>query len=344
MSSCAFPFQVDRLAILSFDHAIKSRTFGDLYLSYAFLSPHSTNKNISPSPSKLTIHRHLDILQGLIHSRLDGPGFFNTIPHLPPSANHFRVTLPFTNDMEESLDFLIEGVSVSLLLGERSQDNILTLRHLGYLIFLTIRALHSTLPPNPPFPPKLARFTSRFDISRIILVKKVRFGVSPTTSRRSGSTPNPAYIRPLLGIVLSKTAPFYDHLRDAIHHACVKNSAILPICGSSSDRLSLRLHPLTKFISNQVTTAPDHHILARRIDAAHNPLFDTTKFKIIRHVPIHVNILLKGSFLLNAINSFGNCFGILLDFSHGIGAPLLTCIFRATRAPTHLLDPTSLYH
>ena len=47
---------------------------------------------------------------------------------------------------------------------------------------------------------------TRFDISRIISVKKVRFGVSPTTSRRSGSTPNPAYIRPLLGIVLSKTA------------------------------------------------------------------------------------------------------------------------------------------
>jgi len=85
----------------------------------------------------------------------------------------------------------------------------------------------------------------------------------------------------------------------------------------------------------KIDSTSDHHILARRIDAAHIPLFDTTKFKIIRHVPIHVNILLKRSFLLNAINSFGNCFGMLLDFSHGIGAPLLTCIFRATRETSY---------
>jgi hypothetical protein len=78
------------------------------------------------------------------------------------------------------------------------------------------------------------------------------------------------------------------------------------------------------------TISQQLYVLAHRIDVVHNPLFDTTKFKIIRHVPIHVNILLKRSFLINAINSFGNCFGILLDFSCGIGAPLLTCIFHAT--------------
>ncbi len=192
MLSCALPFPVDRIAILGFNHAINSRTFGNLYLSYAFLSPRSTNKTILPSPSRLTIHRHLGILQGLVHSRLDSPGFFHTIPHLAPAADHFRVTLPFTNNMEESLDFLVKGVSVCLLLGERSLDNILALRHLGYLIFLNIRALHPTLPPNTPFPPELACFTSCFDISRLISIKKARFGISQITTRRSGSSPNPA--------------------------------------------------------------------------------------------------------------------------------------------------------
>jgi hypothetical protein len=146
-------FPIDRIAILSFEQAIKTRSSGNLYLSYAFLSPRSSNPNTRPSPALATSRCQLKLLQAILHSNLDGPKYFHEIPTLLPVASHFKVSIPFTNDMDESLQFLIEGISVTLLLGERQVETILTLRHLGYLIFKAVRSLYSTFLPYNPFPP-----------------------------------------------------------------------------------------------------------------------------------------------------------------------------------------------
>jgi hypothetical protein len=155
LTHCPLLIPIDRIAILSFEHAIRTRSSGNLYLSYAFLSPRSSNPNTHPLPATATTRRQLELLQANLHTHLDGPKYFQDIPTLPPIAKHFQVSIPFINDMDESLHFLIEGISVSLLLGERQVETILTLRHLGYLIFNEVKALYSTFPPHKPFPPEL---------------------------------------------------------------------------------------------------------------------------------------------------------------------------------------------
>jgi hypothetical protein len=131
IASCPLKFPIDRVAILSFEHAIKTRSSGNIYLSYAFLSPRLSNPINHPPPTNNTLRRHIELLQAFLHSNLDGPGRFHDIPNLPPAAPHYKVSIPFTNNMDESLNFFIEGISVNLLLGDRQTETILTLRHLG---------------------------------------------------------------------------------------------------------------------------------------------------------------------------------------------------------------------
>ena len=93
--------------------------------------------------------------------------------------------IPSINDMGESLHYLLDGVSISLLLGENGSKKKLTLRYLAYLIYTTVKSLHATLPPHHPFPPELTKkFVSHIDIGNLIGIKKIRFNKpsNPTNS------------------------------------------------------------------------------------------------------------------------------------------------------------------
>jgi hypothetical protein len=151
IDTCQCPFPVDRIAIINFDQPVPTHR-GNTYFTYAFLSPRSTNPLQTSSLPTTNIRRQLEILQGKLHLRLDGPHFFHDTPHLPPIASHLRVTIPSINDMGESLHFLLDGISVSLLLGDSGHENILTLRYLAFQIFNAVKSLHSTLSPYHPFP------------------------------------------------------------------------------------------------------------------------------------------------------------------------------------------------
>jgi hypothetical protein len=175
IASCPLKFPINRIAILSFEHAIKTRSSGNLYLSYTFLSPRLSNPYNHPPPVVSTSRRQLELLQAFLHSHLDGPEHFHNIPNLPPVASHFKVSIPFTNNMDELLHFFIEGISVTLFLGDRQVETILTLRHLGYLIFNKVRSFYSTFPSHDPFPPNLDKFRTRFAIGSLISTKKVWF-------------------------------------------------------------------------------------------------------------------------------------------------------------------------
>jgi hypothetical protein len=83
-------------------------------------------------------------------------------PTFPPVAEHFKATIPFTNDLDESLQFFIEGISASLLLDDRQLNNILTLYYLGYLIFNAVKSLYATFPQNDQFPHELTKIKTRF--------------------------------------------------------------------------------------------------------------------------------------------------------------------------------------
>jgi hypothetical protein len=233
--------------------------------------------------------------------------------------------------MDESLNFFIEGISVTLLLGDRQTETILTLRHLGYLIFNEIRSLYATLPPYNLFPPELNKFKTRFAIGSLISTKKVRFSVQqqqqPQAQRRSPSQQQrPPH--PVLGVIITKTSPYSDLLYNAIHFVCVKHNTRLNIFGTATERISLSLHERPQDVT-------ELHSLARTIGTSHSPLHNINNFKIIRDVPIHPHILEKQHYLHRAINNFGSCYGILYDFSHGFGKPHLTCIFSANRESSY---------
>jgi hypothetical protein len=183
------------VAIINFKNAVSTRTNGNVYFTYAFLSPSTSSPKHTPPQTLITICHQLGVLQAKLHINLDSPLYFHFIPNFPPISKHLCVTMPFVNNMSESLHFLIKGISVNLLLGPSNVENTLTLRHLGYLIFRTVKTLHSTFPPHLPFPPELSKLKTCFDIEGIISVKKVRFNkpLKPTPT----STPN--HIRPLLG-------------------------------------------------------------------------------------------------------------------------------------------------
>jgi hypothetical protein len=75
--------------------------------------------------------------------------------------------------MGESLYYLLQGISVSLILGENGSEKTITLRCLAYLIYTTVKSLHATLPPHQPFPPELTeKALSRINICNLIRIKK----------------------------------------------------------------------------------------------------------------------------------------------------------------------------
>jgi hypothetical protein len=230
--------------------------------------------------------------------------------------------------MDESLHFFIEGISVTLFLGDRQVETILTLHHLGYLIFNKVRLLYSTFPPHDPLPPNLNKIRTRFAIGSLISMKKVWFSTQQQLPQhqRPPSTQHPQDHppHPVLGAVLTKTTPYSNLLYNAIHFVCVKNNACVNIFASATARISLSLHARPLDIT-------DLHSLTRSISTSHSPLHNTAKFKILCNVSIHPHILEKQQYLLRAINNFKSCYGILYDFSYGLGSPHLTCIFSAYR-------------
>jgi hypothetical protein len=143
--------------------------------------------------------------------------------------------------MGESLHYLLNGVSVSLLFKENGTENTLTLGYLAYLIYNTVESLHTTLPPHHPFPAELTKkFTSHLNIGNLIGIKKVRFN-KPSKPINS-SSPNSS-LRPLLGIVILKDPLYSNLLQNAIKHVCITNKITLPIFGCP-DHLCISLHEL----------------------------------------------------------------------------------------------------
>jgi hypothetical protein len=181
-----------------------------------------SNPHTCLQPVISTIRRQLELAQGILHSCLDDPEHLHNIPNLPPVAKHFKVTIPFTNDMDESLQFFIKGIGVSFLLGDQQLDNILTLCYLGYIIFDAVKSLHATFPPQDQFPHDLTKIKTRFAIGA--LQKKVQFSTQQSTQKQSCNTTqqpqghtNDLPPCPILGIVIIKTSPYALLLFNAIH-------------------------------------------------------------------------------------------------------------------------------
>ncbi len=148
--------------------------------------------------------------------------------NLNPFSNIGRIalalTIPFTNDINESIQFFIKGISVSLLLGDRHLNKILTFCYLVYLIFNTIKSLHATFCLQDQIPQELTMIKTCFAIGALNSVKKVLFSTQQSTQQQSRNTTqqpqccaNDLPPRPTLGIVITKTSPIASLLFNAIH-------------------------------------------------------------------------------------------------------------------------------
>ena len=325
IASLPLKFAVDRVAILQFDKAIPTRKYGTCYFSYAFLSPHSSNPktSITPTPSSYTIQKDVETLQSCLHSRLDGPDYFNTIEHLPFDSYHFRVNLPFTNEMDETFSLLIEGITAGLLFGGTDNGSTLTGRYLGYQIFIALSDTYPTVPPHQPLPKILTKLRRRFDIGSIISVKKVRYS-KPKPQGKDNDKKPPAKTRqevhPLLGIMLANN-PTGKALHDALRHVCITHRQELIITGNaSSQHLAITIHDKPTELKAQIQ-------LAREIGFRQGILHKDSHFSIVRDVRVHSKILSKREYISRATGSYGHCLGFLFDFSRGTLDLRATAIF-----------------
>ncbi len=313
IASLPLKFTIDRIAILQFDKAIQTRKYGTCYFSYAFLSPHSSNPKttITPTPSPYTIQKDVKTLQSCIHSQLDGPDYFNTIENLPFDSYHFRVNLPFINEMDESFSLLIEGITAGLLFGSNDSGSTLTGRYLGDQIFIALMDTYPTVPPHQPLPKILTKLRRRFDIGSIISVKKVQYSKPKPQGKDKDKHP-PTKTRqevyPLLGIMLANN-PTGKALHEALCHVCITHQQELIIMGNaSSQHLAITGHDKPTELKAQIQ-------LACNIGSGQGILHKDSHFSIVRDVRVHSKILSKREYISRATGSYGHCLGFLFDFS-----------------------------
>jgi hypothetical protein len=134
--------------------------------------------------------------------------------------------------------------------------------------------------------------------------------------------------------MITNSSLLSDILHDVTIHVCVTNKSSLPICGTPSNGLMIHVYA-------KPPNLPEQIILANEIGTCHSQLHDSSRFKIIRNIRIHPQIITNSSYLTKATGSIPNCLGFLFDFSFGSGDPRLTGLFRATWE-TSFLTPDQL--
>ena len=115
---------------------------GTIYISYAFLSPRSTQQH------NLNIYSSFYII---MHSQLSDQlrlptQIYKSHPAMPPLAEHLNITMPPVNALNEKITFFIEGPHPKLLLGEAHTTNIDSQRQLAFMIHRALWIQHHRTP------------------------------------------------------------------------------------------------------------------------------------------------------------------------------------------------------
>jgi hypothetical protein len=153
IKSLSLTFPVNIIAIFNYAKPIdKDKHTSSTYYSFAFLSPHSTqkqDKNHFMMEYSFLYAQLTDLLRGSTQALQNNP-------NLPPITNFLIITTPHINTINECLEFLIEGVGPRTLLSQEEYKNTDTFRHLGFLIFFALRTCwKQNMPKTRPFPPNL---------------------------------------------------------------------------------------------------------------------------------------------------------------------------------------------
>ena len=316
INSLAFPFTVDIVALLNYDKPINNaKRTASTYFSFVYLSPRSTQKHITSNASNeyaLLYARLADLVMGPNQA-------IRNIPTLPPISTFLTITTPNINDMNERLEFLIDGVGPRTILGPNEWDNTDTYRHLGYLILIALKDCWKRNMPTRPLPDELYRLQTRNQILHVISTKKVRMTTPENTPK----------VHNMLGVVLTTTEPYTSILRNAFTELCITNKHPLQLFGILN---SFEIHLHTFPDTNDQT----RFTLGRTINTHNHQLHQEHQFKQVRNVRIHPKFLQYHRHITQSVLCLDDCIAIFCDFSAGHSNLLLTTIFTTGRTTSYL--------
>jgi hypothetical protein len=154
IQQCKFNFDVDITALLNFNEAVKTKK-GDIYITYVFLSPRSTQH-----PSYNTYSTNYLILHSRLMDQLRQPSpTYRSNTNLPSHIKQYNINIPHINDITEKLAYFIAGFPPQFLLGNQMHINIDNLRMAGLMLH---RAICEQLGQNltNTFPQPTSRFAT----------------------------------------------------------------------------------------------------------------------------------------------------------------------------------------
>ena len=133
IQQCKFNFDVDITAILNFNEAVKTKR-GDIYITYVFLSPRSTQH-----PAYNTYSTNYLILHSRLLDMLRQPSpTYRSNTNLPSHITQYNISIPHINDITEKIAYILAGFPPQFLLGNQTHINIDNLRMGGLMIHRAI--------------------------------------------------------------------------------------------------------------------------------------------------------------------------------------------------------------
>lgn len=133
IQQCKVNFDVDISALLNFNEAVKTKR-GDIYITYVFLSPRSTQ-----IPAYNTYSPNYLILHSRLMDQLRQPSpTYRSNTNLPSHITQYNITIPHINDITEKIAYILAGFPPQFLLGNQMHINIDNLRMGGLMLHRAI--------------------------------------------------------------------------------------------------------------------------------------------------------------------------------------------------------------
>jgi hypothetical protein len=272
---------IDIVAIFNFADPIPTKG-GAIYITYAYISPRSTQHRIHNQYTPFYMVMHSPITDQL----LPPTPTYKKDPNMPPLAQHLSITLPHINAINEKLIVFIEGIHPKFILGDKQNNNTNNLRHLGYTIHRAITTqFKDQLPHDFPKP------NNRCHTANSIATKLVR-------SLGNHNTP---HIPPILGIVIPQDEPTHSAIKSLFTDIIINNKTPIHLFGCINT-FSFNIHfiPQNPQKRNQLVTqiikakkedTYSTYKLICNVQVNYNFFTNSkTQIAIVHHTQLHSNL------------------------------------------------------
>jgi hypothetical protein len=303
IEQCKLNFEVDITALLNFNEAVKTKK-GDIYITYVFLSPRSTQH-----PSYNTYSPNYLILHSRLMDQLRQPSpSYRSNTNLPSHINQYNISIPHINDITEKLAYIIAGLPPQFLLGNQKHINVDNLRMGGLMLHRAIcEQLGQNLTNSFPQP------TSRFATSNYFSLRLHQIYIDGQSKH-------------VLALLVNGHDHIFSSITTALTDLCNTNTTIdnsLPIfLYGLRHEFTITLHSLPSDLRNRDN-------LLRQIYNTNTNILST--YKIIQKVPfLYKTIENYYRNVIDLISATPECIAIFPDFQSN-GVFCLTFVFKQSR-------------